>query len=300
MAKVAHLRSTWAHAANRCFVIRSFSFAQPEPILNAERLRDTLHDLAHSMASSLSTKGYWTNTDKQLLVSPEEVRAMRSQCIALRNEGRFEQSWSESIDAQTGKATRFDKDGVYACEPDGSDYETAPDLLVYMSTLIGLLPPLMNDAVNAAANAEPPSPPHVPLSLSNQSFNAKLAVTSPGGSVYPLHVDNSLGITGSDTRKLTCILYLNPDYAKGDGGELRLVLDENETLDLDPRGGRLVVFWSDEIPHEVLPCAPGKSTEDSNYDRYALTVWIPDMDPRNIQPVGSKFESLRLDAFAVK
>merc|ERR1740124_1571214 len=36
-----------------------------------------------------------------------------------------------------------------------------------------------------------------PLALSNQAFNAKLAVTSPGGSVYPLHVDNTFGVKGS-------------------------------------------------------------------------------------------------------
>jgi hypothetical protein len=233
---------------------------------------------------------------------------MRDQSIALRHEGRFEQSWSESINEQTGQATRFDKEGVFACEPDGGDYHTAPDLLVYMSTIIALLPPLLNDAV--AVSTPPPPPPlelplpvPVQLSLSNQAFNAKLAVTSPGGSVYPLHVDNTFGVKGSpndDTRKLTCIVYLNPDYSDGDGGELRLRLNDNRVVDLDPCGGRLVMFWSDEIPHEVLPCAPGNDVDDETHDRYALTVWIPDLDVRNIQTAGSKFESLRATAFPKK
>jgi Rps23 Pro-64 3,4-dihydroxylase Tpa1-like proline 4-hydroxylase len=108
-------------------------------------------------------------------------------------------------------------------------------------------------------------------------------------------VDNTLGIRGStqdDARKLTFILYLN-DEKYVDGGELRLVLSEHEIRDIPPVGGRVVVFWSDEIPHEVLPSAPHVSNENADYDRYALTVWIPETDPRNIQPPGSKFSQLR-------
>mmetsp|Transcript_30890 Transcript_30890/g.37624 ORF Transcript_30890/g.37624 Transcript_30890/m.37624 type:complete len:307 (+) Transcript_30890:71-991(+) len=277
-----------------------------DPILNVPQLQKDLTDLAPSMAKSLTTVGYWTNLPTHIntppLIPSTIVRTIREQCIALRNEGRFEQSVSESID-DTGVVTTFEKEGVWAYEPDGADYDTAPDLLTYMSIVIGMLPPLLNNAVNlhnavqVAANDDRRT-----LSLSNEAFNAKLAVTSPG-STYPLHVDNTLGITGStndDTRKLTCILYLNPDYEPDHGGELRLVLgDEHSHLDLTPEGGRMVLFWSDEIPHEVLPCAPHQSKDDitTRYDRYALTVWIPDTDPRNIQPKGSRFESLRLAAF---
>lgn len=286
--------------------------------MNAESLQQKLQQLAPSMASSLISDGYWTNftstNTRTTLLSENEIQVMRDQSISLRAEGRFEQSWSESINEQTGQATRFDKEGVYACEPDGSDYYTAPDLLVYMSTIIGLLPSLLNDAVNhqskqistnsnntnnnAGTSTSSGTPP---LALSNQAFNAKLAVTSPGGSVYPLHVDNTFGVNGSlndDTRKLTCIIYLNPDSVQEQsGGELRLLLNDNQIIDLDPCGGRIVLFWSDEIPHEVLPCAPSHRKDDGAHDRYALTVWIPDLDVRNIQRAGSKFESLRKKAF---
>ena len=97
-------------------------------------------------------------------------------------------------------------------------------------------------------------------------------------------MDNTLGVTGSpqdDTRKLTCIIYLNPQYQDGDGGELRLLLLNGGCLDLDPRGGRMVVFW----------------TDDDHFDHYALAIWFPDNDPRNIRPKGSKFESLCIGAF---
>jgi hypothetical protein len=270
-----------------------------DPIFDTESFSSKLHALAPSIASSLLSDGFWTNTTNTYtthVIRDEEIRAMRTQCIALRSQGRFEQSWSERIDDQ-GVATRFDKEGVFACEPDGTDYYTAPDILLYMSTLISPLPPLLNQHVNAN-NKNNNSTTTTHLQLSNQAFNAKLAVTSPGGSTYPLHIDNTLGITGSpqdDSRKLTCILYLNPNHVQGDGGELRLLLLEKTCLDLSPHGGRMVIFWSDEIPHQVLACKPDST--DAKFDRYALTIWLPDTDPRNIQPPTSKFKSLGLDAF---
>lgn len=255
------------------------------------------------MASSLASVGYWTNNPAvkdECLVTDNEVAAMRLQSIALRDEGRFEQSLSETT-SSTGQVTEFAKEGVFACEPDGQDYYTAPDLLLYMSTLIQMLPPLLNNAYNTTTNASDVDSTLTltnELQLSNQAFNAKLAVTSAGGSVYPLHVDNTLGIKGTaqdDSRKLTFIIYLNSnDYIEG--GELRLVLGDDNVIDLPPNGGRVVVFWSDEMPHQVLPCAPSHEN-DANYDRYALTVWIPDVDPRNIQPAGSKFQALRESVF---
>ena len=266
------------------------------PIVDSESLQVRLQALVPSIATSLETVGYWTNFDherNETILSKEAVAAMRQQSITLRNGGRFEQSWSERTDESTGLVTRFDKEGVFACEPDGQDYNVAPDILIYMSTLITNLPPLLNDAMNTLSHDKKHA-----LYLSNQSFNAKLAVTLPGGSTYPLHVDNTRGVMGSpqdDIRKLTCIVYLNPNYQKGDGGELRLLLLEGGCLDLDPRGGRFVLFWSDEIPHEVLPCKP--ESNDERFDRYALTIWLPDNDPRNIHTVGSKFENLRVGAF---
>jgi hypothetical protein len=280
--------------SRNCVQLRSF-IEEVHPILNTEHLHQRLQDLIPSIVSSLESNGFWTNFDmgkNEPVLRTEVVSAMREQSIALRSGGRFEQSWSERVGESTGVVTRFDKEGVFACEPDGQDYYTAPDILMYMSTVIKTLPPLLNDAMNNTGHV------HNSLQLSNQSFNAKLAVTSPGGSTYPLHVDNTLGVTGSpqdDTRKLTCIIYLNPQYQDGDGGELRLLLLNGGCLDLDPRGGRMVIFWSDEIPHEVLPCKP--ESKDEQFDRYALTIWLPDNDPRNIQPKGSKFESLRTGAF---
>jgi 2OG-Fe(II) oxygenase superfamily len=231
-----------------------------------------------TIANQLLEEGYYTT--ERFLDYPETT-ALRMQSIALRQEGRFEQSWSESIGSD-GVARRFDKDGVFACEPDGSDYETAPDMLIYMSWLLQTLPPRLNQAMEGGS-----------VDLSNQAFNAKLAVTLPGGSTYPLHIDNPQGLTVHDTRKLTAIIYLNPNYRAGDGGVLRIYLRDNVIKDFEPSGGRLLMFWSDEIPHEVLPTAPNADQNDEEKDRYALTMWIPTDAASKIHSSTSKFRDLK-------
>ena len=267
---------------------RLFSYQAPlDPIIDTVELSHALSQLAPEISASLSEHGYFSTSSP--IFSREIIEAMRQQSINLRNEGRFEQSWSEKIDAATGQATRFDKNGVFACEPDGRDYDTAPDLITYMSILLQTLPPFLNGEELTSE-----------LDLSVASFNAKLAVTSPGGSVYPLHIDNPQGLSVDDTRKLTCILYLNPDYKDKDGGELRIFLRGEEglqTIDIAPSGGRLLLFWSDEIPHEVLPTAPDAHVEDEHLDRYALTIWIPTENIRNIHNPNTKWARLRDEAF---
>ncbi|KAL3912130.1 MAG: hypothetical protein SGARI_001315, partial [Bacillariaceae sp.] len=291
-----------------------------------DALQQSIVDLAPAMAGGLATEGYYTITggDDDAILPRDMIALLRKQSFHLRRQGRFEQSWSERI-VSGGVKQRFDKEGVFACEPDGQDYDVAPDLIVYMSVLLQTLPVALNQSfenhtTQTAVSSEPFNP-----DLSNSSFNAKLAVTLPGGSTYPLHIDNPEGLASNDTRKLTCILYLNPDYQvdRGDGGELRILLGNSDndkgnedaedaqlrTVDLTPEGGRLVLFWSDEIPHEVLPTAPsfaatpGDNTEDASLlidnplDRYALTIWIPTENYSTIHSESSSFRSLRDLAF---
>ena len=268
----------------------------PEPTIDAQLIQDAIVQRAPEMSEHLATNGFYTCTD---FLQKSTIELLRAQSTELRNKGRYEQSWSEKV-RDDGTVERFDKEGVYACEPDGRDYYSAPDLITYMSVLLQTLPVVLNGQT-----------PTAELELSNASFNAKLAVTSPGGSKYPLHIDNPQGLSVGDTRKLTCILYLNPEYL---GGEIRIFLkksntndddsDNNEgyaqpltTVDLSPEGGRLLMFYSDEIPHEVLATAPHANVDDERFDRYALTVWIPSENLRALHNEASKFSDLKDLAF---
>ena len=268
-----------------------------EPTLDVSSFQNTLMEYAPSMSKSLITKGFYSTPEPFSILPKEMIETMRQQSIDLRSQGRFEQSWSEKIDSTTGKVTKFDKEGVFACEPDGQDYDTAPDLIMYMSVLLQTLPELLNTCQKSEGDT---TDDIESFGLSMSSFNAKLAVTSPGGSMYPLHIDNPQGLSANDIRKLTCILYLNPVYDQGDGGELRVFSRAKKTIDITPDGGRMVLFWSDEIPHEVLPTSPEADISDVTKDRYALTLWIPTDNMNAIHNPRSKFALLGDEAFPSK
>lgn len=61
-----------------------------------------------------------------------------------------------------------------------------------------------------------------------------------------MHVDTDQSL---DSRTLTAILYLNSDWTKADGGELRLYAFPFAPVDVEPQSGRLVLFSSAFMPH---------------------------------------------------
>lgn len=104
--------------------------------------------------------------------------------------------------------------------------------------------------------------------LGLRSFECHFAVY-PRGSFYLRHLDQFQAVK---YRVVTVILYLNDDWKEEDGGALRIYLpamegDESHT-DILPKGGRLVVFLSGEIPHEVLP---------TQRERASITGWFRDV-----------------------
>jgi SM-20-related protein len=83
----------------------------------------------------------------------------------------------------------------------------------------------------------------------------------PEGSFYKKHLDRFQRDSG---RTISCVLYLNQDWNKNDGGQLRIYKNEI-FMDVAPVFGRLVCFKSDEIEHEVLP---------TKRERYSITGWM--------------------------
>ncbi|KAM9965619.1 hypothetical protein ACTFIR_005790 [Dictyostelium discoideum] len=106
----------------------------------------------------------------------------------------------------------------------------------------------------------------------------QLAVYLNGGR-YIKHRDSfysSESLTIS--RRITMIYYVNKDWKKGDGGELRLYTNNpnntnqkelkqtEEFIDIEPTADRLLIFLSPFLEHEVLQC---------NFEpRIAITTWI--------------------------
>lgn len=84
-----------------------------------------------------------------------------------------------------------------------------------------------------------------------------------GGDFYKVHRD---AFRGQQNRVLTVVAYLNPGWRAEDGGELLVYPDEGHEplLKVLPESGTLVVFLSEEFPHEVLP---------AQVDRYSIAGW---------------------------
>ncbi len=74
----------------------------------------------------------------------------------------------------------------------------------------------------------------------------------PPGAFYERHLD---AFAGSSNRRLSTVLYLNTGWQPGDGGELNLYHPQTGELvaQVPPRFGTMVVFLSEDFPHEVLP-----------------------------------------------
>ena len=85
---------------------------------------------------------------------------------------------------------------------------------------------------------------------------------------YVTHLDNcaTVGDEGENYRELTAILYLNQQPNHSSGGAFRCFPDKGSFVDIVPRAGRLVVFHSRELLHEVTPVV--------GWRRLALSVWI--------------------------
>ena len=102
-----------------------------------------------------------------------------------------------------------------------------------------------------------------PLGLEVRVPQVFLLASYPPGALYHVHMD-SYG--GRDVpRLLTVLLYL--EWKPQRGGQLRALLKDG-MRDIDPVPGRLCVFFSQEVEHEVLA---------SLGQRRALTLWIWDV-----------------------
>jgi SM-20-related protein len=102
------------------------------------------------------------------------------------------------------------------------------------------------------------------LFLGLKHFEAHYA-TYHRGDFYKAHVDS---FQGRASRIVSLVLYLNDHWLPTDGGALQVYSRENESevsgLVL-PEAGRVALFMSEEIRHEVL---------EAHRTRYSLACWL--------------------------
>lgn len=97
------------------------------------------------------------------------------------------------------------------------------------------------------------------LSLSDYEFHL---AHYPTGSFYKRHLDQ---FSERNNRMISLIIYLNKDWKNGDGGELRIYPQGNNSSDIQPLFNRCILFRSDTLEHEVLT---------ANKDRRSVTGWM--------------------------
>ena len=107
----------------------------------------------------------------------------------------------------------------------------------------------------------------------DQNLSELLYAYYPQGGFYRRHRDAIAG-SASVLRTFSLLLYLNKDWKESDEGYLRMHMDsggdelpageEPNFLDVAPKGGTLVLFDSEKVPHEVL---------DTKSERLAIVGW---------------------------
>ena len=95
------------------------------------------------------------------------------------------------------------------------------------------------------------------------SFESHFSIYQ-AGDFYRKHVD---AFRGQSNRVLSLVVYLNKGWEPGQGGELQLFDPTTDTklVKVVPAFGTIVLFLSEEFPHEVLP---------TQRDRYAVAGWF--------------------------
>jgi SM-20-related protein len=90
----------------------------------------------------------------------------------------------------------------------------------------------------------------------------------PPGAAYARHVDQPLG---NSQRRVSVVLYLNPQWRHTDGGVLRIHDTTNGLIDVEPLAGRLVCFLTPGREHEVLA---------AQCDRLSVSGWFRAREPQ--------------------
>lgn len=99
------------------------------------------------------------------------------------------------------------------------------------------------------------------LFLGLEEFECHFALYPPGA-FYQTHLDR---FRDDDSRCITAVLYLNPDWQPTDGGALRMHFTDGSSQDISPLAGELLMFLSADFPHEVLV---------TQAERLSLTGWF--------------------------
>jgi SM-20-related protein len=188
-----------------------------------------------AVVESIAAQGYSVKPD---FLDADAIAVLRARALALDDAGLL-------VAARVGRgaqaAERADVRGDRICWL--NDAEGDPAEAPVRTAL---------EALRTAANRE--------LQLGLAEFEGHYAIYPPGTG-YARHRDR---FRDDDARVLSIVLYLNDRWRAGDGGVLRLYVEEH-SVDVAPKGGTLVAMLAERFDHEVLP---------ATRTRLSLTGWF--------------------------
>ena len=123
------------------------------------------------------------------------------------------------------------------------------------------------------------------LQLDKSTPPAVKVQMNTGGGSFPWHYDNP---GPPNKRIITCVIYLNPTWTDGDGGEIVLWPFLSKSITIPPLHRRAVFFYSDRILHRVLP---------SNARRVCFTMWCNGMNVNAKKDVALTKEVLQFTSY---
>ena len=174
----------------------------------------------------------------------------------LHSDGHFQQHYFQFGGALLKKPNVFELD-----LSDPSKLGSACDLGIWKDVISDVVGPSFIQNINEYDRAGSRS-----LSLQTNTPPAIKLQLNTGGGSFPWHYDNP---GPPNQRILTCIIYLNPNWKEGDGGELVLCPFLSQQIVIPPLHRRAVFFLSDRILHRVLP---------AQSRRVCFTMWCNGMN----------------------
>ena len=136
------------------------------------------------------------------------------------------------------------------------------------------------DASNSSSSSCAPE-----LSLDTTTRPAIKIQINTGGGSFPWHYDN---LGPPNQRALTCVVYLNPRWKHGDGGEIVLWPFLSKPTTISPLHCRAVLFYSDRVLHRVLP---------SKVRRLCFTIWSISNDVNSKKDVALSKDVLQFTSY---
>jgi SM-20-related protein len=193
---------------------------RPELPMHADAPVSARH---RAIADDLDGRGW---SIRHRFLSTELTRALALECSALVSDGTLQPAY-------VGQgATRVLRPHVRG---DRMDWLKPGQSLACDSFLAEM------DALRVALNRE--------LCLGLAEYEAHFSWYAPGA-CYARHRDQ---FQSDDSRVLSVVAYLNDAWRSEHGGALRLHPDHADAVDVAPASGRIVVFMSGSMIHEVLP-----------------------------------------------